>query len=96
MLLNMMISGSCADMLKAAAIELHAAGVPVVLFVHDEVVAEVPEDQAEAMAALLEEIVPRPMERGSMRIDGLKATAEIHKRWSDFKQPDYSPFEVAA
>jgi NADP-dependent 3-hydroxy acid dehydrogenase YdfG len=31
MLLNRLITGSSADMLKAAAIELHEAGVPVVL-----------------------------------------------------------------
>jgi DNA polymerase I-like protein with 3'-5' exonuclease and polymerase domains len=91
-LLNRIVSGSCADMFKAAAIELHAAGVEVVLYVHDEVLAEADEDEAEATAALLEEILPRPMERGGIRVDGLKATAAIHGRWSDFKQPEWSPW----
>jgi DNA polymerase I-like protein with 3'-5' exonuclease and polymerase domains len=92
MLLNRLVSGSCADLFKAAAIELHAAGVPVVLYIHDEVVCEVEEDRAPEVAALLEDILPRPMQRGDMRVDGLTAKAEIHKRWSDFKQPEYTPW----
>jgi DNA polymerase-1 len=93
MLLNRLVSGSCADMLKTAAIELHRAGVPVVLYVHDEVVAEVQEDRAPQVAALLEDILARPMQRGELRVDGLSATAEIHQRWSAFKRPEYTPWE---
>jgi DNA polymerase-1 len=95
MLLNRLVSGSCADMLKAAAIELHNAGVPVVLYVHDEVVAEVEEDRAPAVATLLERILPAPMERDGMRVGGLAAKAEIHKRWSDFKQPEFAPWATS-
>jgi DNA polymerase-1 len=94
LLLNRLVSGSAADMLKAAAIELHAAGAPVVLYIHDEVVCEVDEDHAEAVAAQLEETLPRPMERGGVHIDGLKAKSGIHKRWSDFKQPEYTPWAI--
>jgi DNA polymerase I-like protein with 3'-5' exonuclease and polymerase domains len=91
-LLNRLVSGSCADMFKLAAIALHDAGVETVLYVHDEVVAEVDEDRAEDTAALLAEILPRPMKRGDAEVDCLVAKAEIHKRWSDFKQPEYSPW----
>jgi hypothetical protein len=66
-----------------------------VLYVHDEVLAEADEDQADAVAALLEEILPRPMERGGIRVDGLVAKAAIYPRWSDFKQPEYSPWAVS-
>jgi DNA polymerase-1 len=87
MLLNRLISGSCADMFKAAAIELHELDVPVVLYVHDEVVAEVDERQAEDTAKLLE----AALARGIGQLRGLKATATIAERWSDFKQPGYTP-----
>ena len=53
-LLNYLIQGSAADLLKRTTVELHEQGVPVVLYVHDEIVAEVPEDQAEATAHTLE------------------------------------------
>jgi DNA polymerase I-like protein with 3'-5' exonuclease and polymerase domains len=92
MILNRLVSGSAADLFKAAAIELHAAGAPVVLFIHDEVVCETEEDQAPAVATLLEQILPQAMGGAGMRVDGLEASAEIHKRWSDFKQPEYSPW----
>jgi DNA polymerase-1 len=87
MLLNRLVSGSCADMFKAAAVELHELHVPVVLYVHDEVVAEVAEHQAEDTGRLLE----AALGRGLGRIRGLKAEATAHKRWSDFKQPGYAP-----
>jgi len=87
MLLNRLISGSCADMFKAAAIELHEAGVPVVLYVHDEVVAEVPEHQAQETGQLLEQALTR----GTEHITGLKATATVARRWSEFKDPEYAP-----
>jgi DNA polymerase I len=59
MMLNRLISGSCAEIFKAALIELHEAGVPMVLLVHDEVVAEVPEDRADRVAGLLEQALAR-------------------------------------
>ena len=92
MTVNYLVQGSAADLFKAAIAELHAAGCPLILFVHDEVVAEVEQDQAEATAALLERILPQSMERGEMRVDGLEAKTEIHRRWSDFKQPGYAPW----
>jgi DNA polymerase I-like protein with 3'-5' exonuclease and polymerase domains len=87
-LLNRLISGSCADMFKAAVIELHELDVPVVLYVHDEVVAEVDERQAEDTARLLETV----LSRGLGQLRGLKAEATIAERWSDFKQPGYTPW----
>ena len=87
MMLNRLISGSCAEIFKAALIELHEAGVPMVLLVHDEVVAEVPEDRADHVAGLLE----RALARGMGRIEQLVAHAQVAERWSDFKDPGYTP-----
>jgi hypothetical protein len=83
MTVNYLVQGSAADLFKAAIAELHAAGCPLILFVHDELVAEVDEDQAEPAAALLEAILPQSMERNGACVDGLVAEAAIHKRWSD-------------
>ena len=85
MLINRLVSGSCADLFKLSVAELHDAGVPIVLLVHDEIVAEVDEDQAEATARMLE----RALTGGP--ITGLSATAAAHRRWSDFKEPGYAP-----
>lgn len=74
-------------MFKASAIELHELGVPVVLYVHDEVVAEVPEDRGQETAELLE----IALTRGTEEIHGLKAKATVARRWSDFKQLGYAP-----
>jgi DNA polymerase I len=91
MMLNRLVSGSCADMFKRSIVELHRAGVPMVLFVHDEVVADVADDDADRVAALLETELARGMETPRIRIDGLVANATTTERWSDFKEPGYAP-----
>jgi DNA polymerase I-like protein with 3'-5' exonuclease and polymerase domains len=91
MLLNRLISGSCADMFKLAIIRLHEQGVPMILFVHDEVVAEVDEQDADRVARLLELELARPMERPGVSIDRLAAKASVARRWSDFKELGYRP-----
>jgi len=88
MVLNRLVSGSCADLFKRAAVELHELDIPVVLYVHDEVVCEVEEDRADEVARVLEKVLPR----SEGRVQNLSATASIHKRWSEFKQPEYSPW----
>jgi len=96
MLLNRLISGSCADLFKLALIALHDAGVPMILFVHDEVVAEVDEHDADRVARLLEVELARGMVRTGVTIDGLVAEATTAQRWSDFKEPGWTPELVAA
>jgi DNA polymerase I-like protein with 3'-5' exonuclease and polymerase domains len=91
MLLNRLISGTCADLFKAAAIELHDAGVPIVLYVHDEVVAEVAEDRAHDTGRILEQALTRGAGRTGVQIGGLVADVTVARRWSDFKQPGYAP-----
>ena len=57
---NMPIQGTAADILKRAMIDTHAAlttipGARMILTVHDELLFEVPESQADATAALVRE-----------------------------------------
>jgi DNA polymerase I-like protein with 3'-5' exonuclease and polymerase domains len=90
MMINRLISGTCAEIFKAALIELHEADVPMVLLVHDEVLAEVPEVDADRVAGLLE----RALARGMGRVRELVAQAKTGQRWSDFKEPGWSPGEA--
>src|SRR5207302_10863563 len=63
--------GSAADLLKRTTVELHEQGVPVVLYVHDEIVAEVRVDEAEKVAHTLETALTREVNN----ISGLHAQA---------------------
>jgi DNA polymerase-1 len=91
LLLNRLISGSCADLFKRSIIALHDSGVPMILFVHDEVVAEVDEHDADRVARLLEDELARGVSRPGVTVDGLVAEAKVAMRWSDFKQPGWTP-----
>ena len=82
-----LISGSCADVFKNAVVGLHELGLPLVNFIHDEVIVECDVDQAPQVAAALGEIMTRDV--GPVR--GLHADASIPERWSDFKRPGYVP-----
>jgi DNA polymerase-1 len=90
--LNYLIQGSAADLFKCAAIELHALGVPMIMFIHDEIVAEVPQAEAGFTARLLEEALAR----GMGRVEHLVAKAQVADRWSDFKEPGWAPEPRAA
>ena len=54
------VSGICRDLLAAAMPKLEATGYPITLHVHDEIVAEVPEDfgSADEFARLMVELPP--------------------------------------
>jgi DNA polymerase-1 len=61
--INMPIQGTAADVIKIAMIRLHAAlreaglGARMLLQVHDELVLEVPEDEVDATARLVREVM---------------------------------------
>jgi DNA polymerase-1 len=84
MLINRLISGTCADLFKVSIVELHRAGAAAVLYVHDEIVCEAQEDRAEETGELLE----RVLTRGTRRITNLQASSAAHGRWSQFKDPE--------
>lgn len=86
-LLNVLVQGGASDLFKRAAVALHHAGVEVVLYVHDEIVAEADQDDVDRVARALE----AELTRAQGPIDGLVASAAVAERWSDFKEPGWEP-----
>jgi DNA polymerase I-like protein with 3'-5' exonuclease and polymerase domains len=80
---NYLVQGTAASLLKYAVIKLHADGVPMVALVHDEIVAHVPENEAQDVAALVSKRMTEF--EGLKGIVPLQAEADIIKRWSDAK-----------
>jgi DNA polymerase-1 len=91
LLLNRLVSGSAAELFKLGIIRMHQLATPMCLFVHDEVVCEVAEDDADRVSRLLEAELTRDISRPGVRIENLVAKATIAERWSDFKQPGWAP-----
>jgi hypothetical protein len=58
------------------------------LYCHDEVTCEVDQDDADRIARLLD---TRGAVRPRVRIDNLVANATVAERWSDFKEPGWTP-----
>lgn len=80
---NYLVQGTAAALLKWALVQLHKDGVPVVALVHDEIVAHVPEDEAEQVRDL---IVQRMTEHPALQdYVTLRADGDIVDRWSDAK-----------
>lgn len=87
---NYLVQGTAADLLKQALVRLHKDGVPVVGLVHDEVIAHVPEKDAEEVKHL---IIKRLTEHDD-RLGGivpLEAEGDIVDRWSQAKNPNFVP-----
>jgi DNA polymerase I-like protein with 3'-5' exonuclease and polymerase domains len=91
--LNYLLQGTAADMIKQAVVRCHKAGVPIVAVVHDEIVADVPrEDAEEAAVTIREALVDFPEVTSHVPLD---ADAKIVERWSDAKTkgdaPNFAP-----
>lgn len=87
--LNYLIQGTAADLMKESCVAAHAAGLPIIGPVHDEILIEVDEaDAEEAGRELVRCLTDHP------RLDQtvpLSAEACIVKRWSHAKDPNYVP-----
>lgn len=59
-LFNNIVQGMCRDILAETMLKMEAAGLPVVLHVHDEAVAEVDEGLAEEKRLVMQEIMRTP------------------------------------
>jgi DNA polymerase-1 len=90
-MLNRLISGGASDLFKRSITALHEHRVPAIMFIHDEILCEVNEDDADRVARLLEVELARGAARPGVTVDGLLANATVAERWSDFKQLGYSP-----
>jgi DNA polymerase-1 len=87
---NYLIQGTAADLLKQGLANAHAAGLPVIAAVHDELVCEVPAEDAEDAAHALQEAMVDDGGRLSGTVP-IKAEPIICDRWSGAKDPDYTP-----
>jgi len=86
---NYIISGTAADILKKAVVEVHKQGVPMVLPVHDEILADVPkEDAPEAAEIIRQALIDYPAITDKVPLD---AEAKTVTRWSYAKNPDFVP-----
>ena len=83
-LLNYLIQGSCADLFKQKIIEVDAAGLGdhIVVPVHDELVFDFPEDQAEAMAKEAAEIM---CEYRAFTVPLTASAGKPAERWGEAK-----------
>lgn len=88
---NYLIQGSACQILKDALVALHADGVPVVGLIHDEILACVPEEDAEEAKALItKRLTEAAQPGGKLWVNGsaivpLDAEGDIVDRWSDCK-----------
>jgi DNA polymerase-1 len=86
---NKLVQGTAADLLKDAILQIHKAGVPMILPVHDEIIAHVPEEDAQEAARIIERcMIDHPR---ISKVVPLSAEAVIVDRWSDVKQPGFVP-----
>lgn len=91
---NYLVQGTAAALLKEAMIKLHADGVPMVGAVHDEILAHVPEGDAEEVKQL---IIKRMTENEAINeIVPISADGEIVDRWSQAKDPNWKPSWAAS
>jgi DNA polymerase I-like protein with 3'-5' exonuclease and polymerase domains len=86
---NYLVQGTAAALLKWAVVQLHKDGVPMVALVHDEVVAHVPEADAEdAKRLIIQRMTEHP---GLQGVVPLSAEGDIVDRWSQAKDPLWVP-----
>lgn len=78
------VQGSCADITKRWIIEVARRGIPLLLQVHDEIIAEVPETSAEWSAAEIEDALQVAVrDCGGPWSVAITTTAKPANRWSE-------------
>lgn len=91
--INYLIQGTAADILKIAAAEAHKRGLPLIAAVHDELMLEVDEADAEEAAHELEDCMTSLFPQISEKVP-ITAGAQIVDRWSDAKTKPGKPHFV--
>ena len=85
--MNMPIQGSAADIIKLAMIKVHARlreeglKARLILQIHDELIVDAPEEEADRVARLMQECMENVI---SLKVP-LLAEAKIGKSWFDTK-----------
>lgn len=90
--LNYLLQGTAGDMIKQALVKVHKAGVPVVAVIHDEIVADVPREDAEEAAHIIRDAL-NDFPEITQHVP-LDADAKIVERWSDAKTKGDGPHFV--
>lgn len=86
---NYLVQGAAADLFKVSVVRCWEAGVPMIALTHDEILAEVPENEAQATAELIHaELIDHPQ---IQKIVPLDSDMQIVDRWSFAKDPKFDP-----
>lgn len=91
---NFVIQGTAADLFKDAVVKCHKAGVQMVTFTHDEILAEDKPERAEETGEIIRNaLIDHPQIADIIPLD---AEVKIIDRWSHAKNADFVPdYEVA-
>ena len=86
---NKLVQGTAADLIKDALVKAHRQDVPLVLIVHDELIALSPEEDAEEAGRIMREVlIDHPRITKSVPLD---AEVQIVDNWAHAKKPGYTP-----
>lgn len=86
---NYLVQGTAGDLIKDATARCYEDGLPIITIVHDEIMTEVPEADAEDVSArLIQHLTDHPR---ITEIVPLGAEAAIVDRWSYAKKTDFIP-----
>jgi DNA polymerase-1 len=96
---NYLVQGTAAEILKEALISCHEEGLPVVALIHDEIVAHVPEADAERVRDRINFHLTQAAREGGKLWDAsrnapvvpLEAEGDIVDHWSQAKKPEFVP-----
>jgi DNA polymerase I-like protein with 3'-5' exonuclease and polymerase domains len=86
---NYLVQGAAADLFKVSVVRCWEAGVPMIALTHDEILAEVPENEAQAVAEKIHaELIDHPQ---IQKIVPLDSDMQVVDRWSFAKDPKFDP-----
>ena len=83
---NLVVQGACADGLKLALCEIHRAlpkDAKIIATVHDEIIVEAPEAQAEQVKKLLTKIMVSVFDKLFKKQVPIEVDAKICENWGE-------------
>lgn len=86
---NYLVQGAAADLFKVSVVRCWEAGIPMIALTHDEILAEVPENEAQSVAERIHaELIDHPQ---IQKVVPLDSDMKIVDRWSFAKDADFDP-----